>query len=425
MPDLDDHHRDTRDRPLPTAADAAFRPLAWRGDPAWIRPDYARALVGVIPATLALLGHRDAGQDSLLRHLPTASPRAASRVLMVCLDGMGFKELGASPRLARRWGRFGTWITSVFPSITSTALTSLYSGLPPARHGLPGHVIWSDLPGAVVDTLSMRAVGARASLQDAGVDVRALRREPGLLEQVDGLEAWHLLPRHIAGSGLSAYSHAGMTLVGYGDLLEGVDRARRLLSEIEAGWVSLYTPQIDTLAHVLGDEVALIGLALEQVDRALGWLAGVLPAQIRESTAVVLATDHGHCPIVQRVVVPDDLERDTRGVGFSGRVLHAYAERDPVGVAARLARLVGERGQVLAFDEVRELLGPAPEVDVDALRRSVGDVVAVLAPGVNWDRRDPRRHAPPHSSPLASQHGGMSWDEMVVPLVVAPLASFA
>ncbi|MBI2299430.1 MAG: alkaline phosphatase family protein, partial [Armatimonadetes bacterium] len=38
--------------------------------------------------------------------------------------------------------RASTWLTSVFPSITSTAMTSIYQGLPPSRHGILGHQIW-------------------------------------------------------------------------------------------------------------------------------------------------------------------------------------------------------------------------------------------------------------------------------------------
>ena len=74
-------------------------------------------------------------------------------------DGLGFKELAQAPRLRGLYETYGTWITSVFPSITSCALSSMFQGLPPNRHGILGHYIWKDFPGAVVGRQFQHLIG--------------------------------------------------------------------------------------------------------------------------------------------------------------------------------------------------------------------------------------------------------------------------
>ena len=155
------------DLPVPTLGPIApmhppeTEALRWDRFPGFYRPDYDRCLTGVMPTILELLGHPREGFPTLRAHLPERSPRRAKRALLLCCDGLGFKELAQSVRLRELYGSYGTWITSVFPSITSCALSSMFQGLPPNRHGILGHYIWKDFPGAVVDMLKMQAATAR------------------------------------------------------------------------------------------------------------------------------------------------------------------------------------------------------------------------------------------------------------------------
>src|SRR5215467_7702970 len=78
--------------------------------------------------------------------------RSADAVVLLVLDGLGWSAVqdhGARmPRLSRLEG--GS-ITTVVPSTTATALTSISTGLAPAQHGIVGYRILVD--GRVLNVL--------------------------------------------------------------------------------------------------------------------------------------------------------------------------------------------------------------------------------------------------------------------------------
>jgi Type I phosphodiesterase / nucleotide pyrophosphatase len=422
---------------LPSAAshDPQMERLRWPAREGFYRPDYTRCLTGVFPTLFGLLGHAPREPGTLLAHLPAGSPRQARRVLLLCLDAFGFKELAQSRRFAALYPEHGTWITSVFPTITSCALSSLYQALPPARHGVPGHIIWKDFPGALVDMLRMTVPGAGASLNAAGFDVNRWKREPGILEQPNGVApGFQLMNRHIVGSGLSMLIYGRTRLVGFIAPLEGFTKAGRMLEELEEGWVGLYLEDVDSLSHVLTGDSAQMGLTVRHIEESLAWMAQSLPRRVAEETAVLVVADHGQSTIRETLPLYGEaqewLARHTRAVGNSGRVLHLYLDPgQEAPVAAWLREFVGDRGQVFTFEEVKALTGPpldGPPADAAHaawVRQSLGDLLVLLDDGCNWQRRDPAKPHGPYESQLVSQHGSLTWNEMFVPFLCAPLTA--
>ncbi len=416
--------------------------LRWDGTSEFYRPDYGRCLTGVMPTILEVLGRTREGFPTLSAQLPDAAPRRAKRALLLCLDGLGFKELAQAPRLSSLYERYGTWITSVFPSITSCALSSMFQALPPDRHGILGHYVWKDFPGAVVDMLRMQASSARWPLAAAGFDVQSWKREPGLLDTDvgAGLSSYHLMPFSIVTSGLSTYSYGRSVMLGYLEPLEGFTKAAKLLTDMKEGWVSLYSATIDTLSHSLGGSSAQIGLALRQLEAALAWLVSVLPRQVAEETVLLLAADHGQTDIRTLLgfagETRDWVQRHTRAVGFSGRVLHVYLHKGqaPGETLSWFRDQVGDKGMVMSFEEAATLAGPpvpaggnghAARPDPAWVRQTLGDLVVVLRGDYSWDKEGVLPTGKTYSTPLVSQHGGLTWNEMFVPFLCAPLVQAA
>jgi hypothetical protein len=315
-------------------------------------------------------------------------------------------------------------------------MTSIYQGLPPSRHGILGHQIWKDFPGGVVDMLRMQVIGAKGSLAQSGFDVNAWKREPGLLDAplADGLPAVQLMPTHIMGSGLSAYCYGKARLAGFLEPLEGFAKAAHLLGELTHGWVGLYLPTVDTLGHAFGGDTPPVELALRQIEESLAWMAGMLAPDVLDDTLLMVVSDHGQTTVRRKIRLAgepwDWLEKHTRAIGFSGRVMHLYLGREHAQreeeIATRLAALAGGAARVFRYPEARELVGPEPDgtaSDEAWVRQSLGDLVAILQDGVSWDKPNPKDLPYPYGTPLVSHHGALSWDEMIVPLIVAPLSA--
>ena len=126
-----------------------------------VLPDYGGpCITNIVPA---LLGPPD--------ELPPWVPPLladADQVVLFVVDGLGWEQLQARlaivPTLATMEG--GS-ITTVAPSTTATALTSLTTGLPPGRHGVVGYRI--AVHGEVLNVLrwSTAAGDARQSIPPA------------------------------------------------------------------------------------------------------------------------------------------------------------------------------------------------------------------------------------------------------------------
>ena len=108
-----------------------------RAQPAMVLPDYRRAnLSGIVPT---LFGPH--GTTTLPDWMPQCLSGARAVVLLV-LDGLGWLQFEAHRSWMPTLSSFqGGAITTVVPSTTATALTSLATGLAPAEHGLVGYRI--------------------------------------------------------------------------------------------------------------------------------------------------------------------------------------------------------------------------------------------------------------------------------------------
>ena len=67
----------------------------------------------------------------------------AEQVVLLVLDGLGWEQLQERRRLAPTLcAMAGGPITTIVPSTTAAALTSITTGLPPGEHGIVGYRIW-------------------------------------------------------------------------------------------------------------------------------------------------------------------------------------------------------------------------------------------------------------------------------------------
>ena len=120
-----------------------------------VLPDYqGGCLSNIIPALCAPNGPRN---------LPAWMPdcvEGASRVVVLLLDGLGWNQFRSHvshmPTLS---GFSGGHVTTIAPSTTATALTSLVTGLSPGEHGLIGYRV--DMGSTVMNVLRWGDVCSR------------------------------------------------------------------------------------------------------------------------------------------------------------------------------------------------------------------------------------------------------------------------
>lgn len=371
-----------------------------------LRDVYAEpTLADVIPSVLASAGVP--GERNRLGLTDSA------HTVVLLVDGMGWELLrrnrNAAPYLTDLPGRP---IRAGFPTTTAASIASLGTGLPSGRHGITGYQSYVEEAETAVNWLSWTAAGTSLDQRDTLVPEQ-VQPHPTAFERGDaaGLAVTTVVPRAFDGSGLTRAVLRGGRFVGvsaYGDLLAEVVAAARAG---ERNLVYCYLSEVDTLGHVYGPDSQAWLAQLTVVDRFVEQLAGALP----DGTRLLVTADHGMVDSSRGRRVDFDrhrgLEEDVDVVAGEPRCRHIHTGHVDR-VLERWANELGDDFWVGTRDEVLSagLFGPDPDPSVTG---RIGDIVVI--------GRDEatviRSHGERMLSALPGQHGALTAEELLVPLL--------
>jgi hypothetical protein len=358
-------------------------------------------LTGVVPG---LLGYLYGGEP-----LPAWTPpilAGATQIVLLVLDGLGWQQLAErrvlTPTLAT--GDGGA-ITSVAPSTTACALTSLVTGRPPSDHGVVGYRVAYD--GEILNILQWTLGGVDARLRVPAGRFQPLPVFPGAPGPVP------VVTRSDYGSTGFSAAHLGNAALRSWHTPAGLLTGVRELVGAGERFVYAYYEGIDKVAHArgLGEEY---DDELRYVDRMVGDVLGVLPP----GAALVVTADHGQVDVGNAVeVLGGDVMDGVTLITGEGRFRWLHVRPGALDAVADAARgAFGDIAWVRTKDEMVEegWLGGVPST---AVASRLGDVV--LAPFTPTAFLDP---ADTGELRLVGRHGSLTPDEMLIPLLSWPTA---
>lgn len=388
------------------------------------RPHYERYCIAAVPHTIEEILGLKPPKPGLAQELGLPTAQA---VVSVVLDGVGWRrlELLQAEGLVDL-GPFleGGWylpLTSVFPTTTTAALSTLSTGESPVVHGVLGYKLFRPELGTVVDMIKLAPPGGREdSLEKLGLSPEKILSTPTLYQRLAayGIPTVLFLPRYIADSGLSKVLYQGVSRIV--PFLTGSDLLMLIQEALEHGGkalFSVYWPSTDSLAHTYGPRSEAFSLELAHILSVLARLLNTAPRDF----VLLITADHGFFEA--------DPERDMVNCAAQAALREALL-LPPVG-DPRAAYFFLKRGKdalvekffaeffpedflVLPVEEAlrRHLWGleePRPEV-----RALMGDMVVISKRRkfVLW---------PTEEFKLRGLHGGLTPDELYVPLIVRPV----
>ena len=363
-------------------------------------PDYGGACIDQVVAAAIRYGP-DGGPAPPPSWFPRPAVGAAQVVLLV-LDGLGWAQLQERPGLAPTMTAMaGGPITTVAPSTTAAALTSITIGAPPATHGVLGYRLRVD-DDQVLNILRWRTAAgdARAAIPPEGF-------QP--LEPFGATKPPVVTRADVAESGFTRAHMAGARMYGWRMPSTLVATVATLLRDGEQ-FVYAYYDGVDKVAHEFGFGPTY-DAELTAADRLVGDLITVLPP----GAALVVVSDHGQVDVGDRVIALDaEVAGLTTMLSGEGRFRWLHARP---GMAARLAAAARRHYGDVAWIRTRDEAvadgwfgGPLrPEV-----ARRLGDVV--VAPREPVAVLDP---ADPGEQWMRCRHGSLTPAEMLVPLLAS------
>ena len=335
--------------------------------------------------------------EGLSPDLASAIPDASS-IVLVLFDGLGDLQLHHHSAEEFRQARVGT-LEAPFPTTTTVSMSTIATGTGPSTHGVIAHLAWIPELGRVVNTLKW------VDLSGAAVDYPTgrLLPAPNLWERLTaaGNRVVTVQPAGFATTPLTAALYRGAEFVGADTPDEFVNKTIEAAAA-ERTLVFTYVPPVDFAAHVFG-------LASPQYSEAMATAAGIwsgIADRLPDDAVMIGTADHGVPAIAEtgkilvrnKLFTPLDFWGDPRAVMVRG------SQR-------LIGLLAAETGaEVVNPERFVPWLGPGPRhKDLD---RRLPDAVllapagkVILPPG--FDKR------------LVGYHGGLSREEVSVPLLVA------
>ncbi|HEX9765160.1 MAG TPA: alkaline phosphatase family protein [Nitriliruptorales bacterium] len=340
------------------------------------------------------------------------------RVILLVLDGLGRWLLDEHAADAP-WLHAHTVATldAVFPTTTSTSLTSIGTGLVPGQHGVLGSSIAWD--GAPLDLLhwcrGTWPTDFTPALDDAPPERLQPRRTAFERAEAAGVAMSVVSRPEFEHSGLTRAGLRGGRFVPVAGLEPTLDAALAAATDPRARtFVYTHHGDIDTTGHLQGPGSDAWLRELRRVDEVVSAWADRLP----DGVTLLATADHG-------MVAPDptgwvelDAHPDlTEGVAvIAGEARNRYVHALPGAaddVLATWREVLPDDILVRSRDQAVEA-GWFGEV-ADDVRGRIGDVVATAVGRTNLvhARQDPL------GGRLAGLHGGLSAVELEVPLIVA------
>jgi hypothetical protein len=365
-------------------------------------PDYESACITNVVPTLLGNGDPDGAEPDWL----PMSARHARQVVLLVVDGLGWEQLRARPALTPTLSAsegIDRAITSVAPTTTACALTSITTGSRPCQHGLLGYRLAVD--DEILNVLRWTLGSGRA--EDARRTVPARRFQPHPSFAGSARPVPVVSRDEFGGTGFTAAHLGNSPLHGYKVLSSLPVEVGRLLRSGES-FIYAYYDGIDKVAHGTGLG-ALYDAELRAVDRLVADLAAELPP----GAVLVVTADHGQIDVGARVeLLGRDIMSSVEFISGEGRFRWLHARP---GAAAALEEEAAARFGDTTWVMGREQLiaegvfgGPVPREFLGRL----GDVA--LLPHAPIAFIDP---ADTGENRLESRHGSLTNDEMLVPLV--------
>lgn len=410
----------------------------------FVYPQYGKNCISMIPNTvLKLLTATERKTTLPLETAFTVSDKI-NKVVLVVIDGFGFNQF---LNYHRGNGLLTNFIdkgevyplTSVFPSQTTNALTTLNTGLTPQEHGLFEYFIYLKEIGVINAMQFQRLIsGHQKNLSEEGFDPSIMLLKNKTIHSTlneKGINTFTHIRDSNASNACSKLIFHGSKIVPAANAYESIVKLRKNLQQNRgrSAYFFVHLDTLDTVSHQYGPESFQHYAELSLLTRILyKELVQKTDAKTAKETLLIVTADHGgigvdpsettYLNLVPNVLLNLQVAKDQKAVlpiGSPREIFLHIREEKLAETKHWLKRKIGSKAQIVETAEVAKkgLFG------LDSAGREFFDRAGnlmILPYGkqtVWFESSDGRRLS------YFGQHGGLSEEEMLVPFAVAGLNS--
>ncbi|MFW9846892.1 MAG: alkaline phosphatase family protein [Candidatus Thorarchaeota archaeon] len=378
-----------------------------------VKPDYSgKGIVNLMSSIASGVGVES--PYPVLKNDCISGIEDSRNIVLMVVDGLGYDYLSEYGKDTTLKSFAKDKLTSVFPPTTASAITTFITGLPPQQHAATGWYVFLKEFGLMARILPFTSVVDWNVLEtDIShiVDVESLFWEIGRRRTV-------IVGEEIIDSAFSKQTIGNARRIAYQDMYSFFDSLEvTLQGSKQPSYIYAYWPELDSIAHMLG-----IGSqeALDHLNEFDRYLERFIESVEGTDTTLIITSDHGiHDIEGENLIItsdhPDLIDCLTLPLCGDTRTSYCYVRPAKVSdfekyVASRLEEVCElYKSRNLIDDNWFGLFEPHP-----MLSSRVGDNTLIFKEGYAVLNRFPGQEPPV----LLGHHGGVTSEEMYVPLIV-------
>ncbi len=406
----------------------------------FLYPRYNQNCICNIPGTILDLFDVNHNLPKLPMKINTEGD-GTNKVVLFVLDGFGYNQFTRYHNehkflssLAKKSEVFP--LTSIFPSQTTNALTTLNTGLTPQEHGLFEYYIYIKEVDRIVNTLSFEPLGSRIrnELLEKGFSPEILFNGPSIQSKLKdaGIKSF----THIYAS--YAYSHYSKLLYKDSTFIPSLKSSdlivtlkKKLKKESGPAYFFVHLSNLDTISHEYGPTSYEYNAELSAISYLLNKeLIEKIDPQTAKETLILLTADHGGVNIVPNDTtylnsfsdVLGNLEQGKTGNPIlptgSARDVFLHVKPDKLlETQDLLLKRIGNKAKIVETKQaINDGLFGRGEVGKQFVDRAGNLLILPYRNETVWFE-----HFKDIKYNPIGQHGGLSPEEMIVPLAVTKL----
>jgi predicted AlkP superfamily pyrophosphatase or phosphodiesterase len=404
-------------------------------------PQYRNNCISNIPDTiLQIFDENEKSKHPLENKKRENNVERIKKVVLIVIDGFGFNQFQKYQQdnqfLANLTNKGEVHpLTSVFPSQTTNALTTLNTGLTPQEHGLFEYYIYLKEAG-IVNALRFERIGTKKSkLIEQGFDPHLMYSGGNIQRrlQKEGIKTYTHMNASNASLACTKLVFEGSTIMSTYKNSDAIVKLRKNIEQNrDSAYFFVHLETLDTISHEYGPESQEYNAELQAITFLLQKeLVEKLNPQAAQETLLLLTADHGGVQVAPEETIYLSLNSESitnakigahrkkiMPTGSPRDIFLHVKEQKLLETKEALIKSIGKKAQVLETQEALQAgLFGVGKPNSDFLTRTGNLLVMPYGRETLWFE-----HRSGRKIPLRGQHGGLNAEEMWVPFAAAKLS---
>jgi predicted AlkP superfamily pyrophosphatase or phosphodiesterase len=253
-----------------------------------LKPDYnGKSIVNLMSSLIKGLDGKPKYKE--LKYLSSKEISKYKNVVLLVVDGLGYNYLLRVGRGSILKDKLKAKMTSVFPPTTAACITTFITGTAPQQHGITGWFVYLKELGMITTILRTEPRIGGCSFSDVNIDSNKIFTEKSLTSKIK-VKSYEIINDAIIKSEYNMTHNRHSKMLGYTNLNDCFNNIKRAINEKGKKYIYAYWADLDSFAHEKGMNSKTTYKHFKEIDKQVQKLTNFIKGK---DTLLIITADHG------------------------------------------------------------------------------------------------------------------------------------